>query len=323
MGKAKVTNAQRSEIIGLWRAGAFSKRKIGGIVRVSEKCVRTTIKNFEASGAALEATRSGRPRKLTDRQERYIFRKARVNYKWSFRDLANDFNQNCSSISVSRYTVRRILLRFKIESHLAVRKPLLTVGDRLKRLNWARRHQYWTFEDWANVIFSDESNFELNNRKGRIHVKRLREEKYLPRFIHPRLQGGGGSAGIWGCISHKGTGVCNLYTGRINQYNYINCLDNCLLPSGDLFYQHKNYLFMQDGAPAHTANSVKDYFRTNDMRLLDWYARSPDLNPIENVWACMDRQMSRISITSIEHLKEVLNKIWLEVPRYMCMRLIE
>ena len=80
---------------------------------------------------------------------------------------------------------------------------------------------------------------------------------------------------------------------------------------------------MQDGAPAHTANSVKDYFRTNDIRLLDWCARSPDLNPIENVWACMDRQMSKISITSIEHLKEVLNKIWLEVPRDMCMRLIE
>ena len=57
---------------------------------------------------------------------------------------------------------------------------------------------------------------------------------------------------------------------------------------------------MQDGALAHTAHSVKDYFAKNKIRVLDWCARSPDLNPIEHIWAWMDRQLARIRITSIE-----------------------
>ena len=80
---------------------------------------------------------------------------------------------------------------------------------------------------------------------------------------------------------------------------------------------------MQDGALAHTAHSVKDYFAKNKIRVLDWCARSPDLNPVEHIWAWMGRQLARIRITSIEHLKEVLHEIWLTVLLELFMKLIE
>ena len=301
----------------------MSNRKIAEILKVSEKCVRTTLKNYRSLGSPLELKRTGRPKKLSKRQEHHIFRKARTHFKWSYQDLADDFNQQFLNYSISRQTTRRVLSRFGIGSYIAIKKPLLTVKDRIKRLNWARKHQYWPVEEWAKVIFSDESNFEVFNRKGRIHVKRLRGKKFSARFIQPKVQGGGGAAGIWGCISHKGAGVSYLYTGRINRYTYKDCLDNCLLSSADLFWGHKNYIFMQDGAPAHTAQSVKDYFAENNIKVLEWCARSPDLNPIEHIWAWMDRQLARIRITSIEHLKEVLHEIWLTVPLELCMKLIE
>lgn len=95
------------------------------------------------------------------------------------------------------------------------------------------------------------------------------------------------------------------------------------MSSADLFWGNRNYIFMQDGAPAHTAHSVKDYFAKNEIRVLDWCARLPDLNPIEHIWAWMDRQLERIRITSIEHLKESLDEIWLTVPLELCMKLIE
>ena len=120
------------------------------------------------------------------------------------------------NVSVSRDTNRRSLARKGIGSYIALRKPLITVKDRLNRLNWCRRRQHWTVEQWSRVIFS-ESNFKVFNRKGRVWVKRLKAEKYLPKFITPRLRGGGGSGGIWGCFSYAGTGVNNIYTGRINQ----------------------------------------------------------------------------------------------------------
>ncbi|RNA41549.1 hypothetical protein BpHYR1_007399 [Brachionus plicatilis] len=50
-------------------------------------------------------------------------------------------------------------------------------------------------------------------------------ENFYPKFCIciPRLQNG-----VWLCISHKGTGICNIYTGRINQFHYIKTLENNL-----------------------------------------------------------------------------------------------
>ena len=159
------------------------------------------------------------------------------------------------------------------------------------------------------------------NRKNRVIVKRLRGEKYDLKFCTPRVQGGGGSAGIWGCISHKGTGCSSIYTGRINQFNYKDTLENSLIPSVDLFYGQSNaWKFMQDGAPAHRANSIKSWFEEKDIELLPWCPRSPDLNPIESIWSWMDRRLVKNQLTSIKYQ---LEHLWLEIPLEMCMRLIE
>jgi len=73
-----------------------------------------------------------------------------------------------------------------------------------------------------------------------VWVKRLKNEKYLPKFITPRLQGGGGSAAILGCFSYAGTSVSKINTGRINQYLYIDTLEEFLLPSAQLLIGKNN-----------------------------------------------------------------------------------
>ncbi|RNA38341.1 hypothetical protein BpHYR1_011560 [Brachionus plicatilis] len=42
---------------------------------------------------------------------------------------------------------------------------------------------------------NSESNFEVLNRKSRVI--------FHPKFFIPRIQNGGGSAGIWGCIENE------------------------------------------------------------------------------------------------------------------------
>ena len=54
------------------------------------------------------------------------------------------------------------------------------------------------------IVFCDESNFTVHNRKNRVIVRRHINEKYQDRFIVLRLQGVGGSVGIWGCITYDG-----------------------------------------------------------------------------------------------------------------------
>jgi hypothetical protein len=63
------------------------------------------------------------------------------------------------------------------------------------------------------IVFSDESNYTVINRKKKVIVRRHHNEKYHSRFIVPRLKGGVGSVGIWGCItSHLIVQVYTCYT---------------------------------------------------------------------------------------------------------------
>ncbi|CAF0850356.1 unnamed protein product [Brachionus calyciflorus] len=136
----------------------------------------------------------------------------------------------------------------------------------------------------GRVVFSDESNFEVINRKSKVIVKRLNNEKYNQKFCVPSLKNGRGSAGKWRCISSKDTGVCNMYTGRINQYVYRDTPQIIhLLPSVELFYDPEDHwIFQQEDASAHTAYSIRDWYKEQNIEVLSWCPRSLDLNPIEN-----------------------------------------
>ena len=90
---------------------------------------------------------------------------------------------------------------------------MLTARDRLTRLRWCKERIGWFLEKWKQVIFSDENNFEVMNRKSKVLFKRVKSEKYSNHLVVPRLQCGSGSVVIWGCFNFNGVGVYNIYTG--------------------------------------------------------------------------------------------------------------
>jgi hypothetical protein len=56
---------------------------------------------------------------------------------------------------------------------------------------------------------------------------------------------------------------------------------------------------------------------------MDCPARSPDLNPIEHVWAMIDLKISGIQFHSMAQLEEKLVRQWNAVTRAECIHLIE
>jgi transposase len=99
---------------------------------------------------------------------------------------------------------------------------------------------------------------------------------------------------VWGAIGvgwkSKLVNVSMKNGGRITSNKYKL---QCLSPHR-LHLKKPGKIFMQDGARYHTTKIVKKYCETQEIALMpDWPAGSPDLNPIEQLWAHLDREVEK------------------------------
>jgi hypothetical protein len=91
---------------------------------------------------------------------------------------------------------------------------------------------------------------------------------------------------FWGCISKEGKGTLTVIEGTMDGKKYIEVLKDELLPETEvLIGEGLDIKVMHDNAPCHTSRLVKDFLETTDLEFIDWSPYSPDLNPIENIWA--------------------------------------
>ncbi|GFX20289.1 transposable element Tcb2 transposase [Trichonephila clavipes] len=128
---------------------------------------------------------SGCPQQTTRRENRQIVRKARVQPTVSSVVIQTQVEPSLGA-SVSSRTIRRRMA----EGHLGSRRPLrvlpLTPTHRRLRLEWCRARRNWTVAEWNQVIFRDESRFNLISADNRVRVWRPRGEYLNPAFALQR-----------------------------------------------------------------------------------------------------------------------------------------
>ncbi len=71
--------------------------------------------------------------------------------------------------------------------------------------------------------------------------------------------------------------------------------------------------FVDDNCPIHRARIARDRKRENCLQEPSWPVHSPDLNPIENIWAHMKRQL-QCMVLDHEILEKAVVDIWNKVP---------
>lgn len=325
MAKRKELSIEiRSAIITLHKEG-YSIRLIARKIHVSYKGVQNTIRRFNETGSLANRPRSGRPKCTTKQEDLTLKLISKRNRRLTAPEIRASLNMHRNK-QVSLSTVKLRLKECGLFGRVAVRKPLLKPQNRRKRLEWAKKYQNFTIEDWKKVLWTDESKFEIFGNKRRVYVRRSVKEKMMPKCVVPTIKFGGGSIMVWGSFSLCGVGnICKI-EGILNKEGYKTILSDYAIPSG-LQLIGDNFIFQQDNDPKHRSKLCMDFLQSQQnegiLQIMEWPPQSPDLNPIELLWDQLDRNIRQTCPSSKEQLWNSLQNYWKEIPKDTLSKLIE
>ena len=131
---------------------------------------------------------SGRPCVTSVRQDNFI-RQRHLRDRFVTAESTSSVVVGNRGRPISRYMVRRRLRERGITCRRPYHGLVLTLRHRHQRLIWARNHRG---QCWQNVVFSEESRFNLWKADGRIRVYRQRHECYVDNCVVENNPYGGG-----------------------------------------------------------------------------------------------------------------------------------
>ena len=308
----------RTEIITLYQYANKSQREISRIVGVSKSSVDRIVKN---DVDPKRKGRCGRKKKASPEAIQMMISESERNPRNSSSDLRNYLAS--LGVQVTSRTVRGYLLKAGRRARRPIKKQLLTEEMKRKRLAWAETYKEWTKEDWRKVLFSDESHFLVQGQHSQ-YVRRSKNEEiredHMNQFVkNPQKRM------FWGSFSYTGVGSLYPIEGIMNGDKYMQVINNKVLPDMQDAFPNNDGIFQQDLAPCHRANKVKQLFSEKGISLLDWPGNSPDLNPIENLWAIVKLEARKRDCTTLHKMTLAIIDIWFHDPKILqhCSKLVD
>jgi hypothetical protein len=168
------------------------------------------------------------------------------------------------------------------------------------------------------IIWSDESKFSLINPNRIEYYWKEKPAPLVEENVKRSKKFGGGGVMTWGCITSRGVGELIRLDGIVDSKKYINVLSDCLMKTLEKYELNpKKVTFMQDNAAIHTAKNVLEWLSINKIKVVDWLARSPDVNPIKK---SMDNYRMRIKKTpkkptNADELWELIKEEWSKIDQ--------
>ena len=317
------TPRKRSAIIALYQNTSMTQRELAIKFGVGVGTINRIIQRYKQTGSISpkKTGNCGRKKKTTPTDDRFLLRKSKLNPRLFAVDLARELGERGVNLHVSN--VRRRLLLAGRKACKPVKKHLLTGEMRKKRLLWARSHQDWTVEHWKTVLFSDESYFQVQGQRVQ-YVRRANNEAttshHLQQTVKHPVQ-----KMFWGCFTHEGLGPLVPVEGMMKSDQYIQILQRRVVPELQKRFPDGNGIFQQDLAPCHTLKKVKFFFSDNNICVLEWPGNSPDINPIENLWAICKRRLAKLDCSTKTRMIESLIKVWFhdDELKNMCSKLVK
>jgi transposase len=302
-----INPSTREKIITLAKYTSKTQRDIAKECKVSLASVCRILKRQSNTGCVdvQRKGKCGRKGKITPRASMFLLRESKINPKKSSFDLKKDMQMH--GINIHDSTIRYHLLKAGRKAIRPAKKQLLTHVMKKKRLAWAKKYKHWTVEDWKKVLFSDETYFMVQGQHSR-YVRKHRDENLTSAHISQTVKYPVKTM-FWGCFSYNGTGSLVPVEGNMTSLTYKDLLQRKLQQNLKKTCP-KGAIFQQDSAPCHKSKIMEKFFKENGIKCLEWPGNSPDLNPIENLWAICKNRVRKMDCTTKTKMIEAVIKVW-------------
>lgn len=308
--------------------GGQTKKDVAKTLNVSVRTVKYWWAKYNAGESLEDRPRSGRP-SVVGRVPKIIITKSIGKRRQSTGKLAKKLTKHgypMHGTTVWRHMRKTLKLRpYKIR-----KVPKLTEKQKEARVEFAKAHKDWSVEDWKNVLWTDESPYEIfhppNPQNDRVWTDDRSKVPVAQVVKHPP------KIMVWGLMSFRALSELHVVPQKqtVDAAYYISeilektCLDamNRLPGRGDVLTRRllpnmSTAILMQDGAPAHTAASTQRWCVANLNRFwskAEWPGNSPDLNPIEDLWSILQQEFDKLpASTSIPLLTRNLKRAWKQI----------
>uniref|UniRef100_A0A8C5DP94 Transposase n=1 Tax=Gouania willdenowi TaxID=441366 RepID=A0A8C5DP94_GOUWI len=312
MGASKhLSNDLKTKIIQHHGLGEGYK-KLSQRFKLSVSTVRNIVRNWKTTGTVLVKARSGRPRKISERQRRRMVRTVTVNPQTSSKDQQHQLAAD--GVTVHRSTIQRTLHKEMLYGRVMRKKPFLCTRHKRGRLRYAKAHLDKPASFWNKVLWTDETKIELFGHNQGRYAWRKKNTAFQEKHLLPTVKFGGGSIMLWGCVSSAGTGNLVKVEGRMDSSQYQQILENNVQESVTKLKLRRGWIFQQDNDPKHCSKSTKAFMQRNKYNILEWPSQSPDLNIIENVWCALKRAVHARKPSNLTELEMICREEWSKIP---------
>jgi len=186
-------------------------------------------------------------------------------------------------------------------------KTQLSENNRQKRVQYCERFGNFSFK---KVLFTDESSFQLNTNTLKVFQFKGQKPPQLTKH-NPNVK-----IMVWGGISYWGKTSLHVVEENLNGEGYLKLLKKHRREMLDLFEGRGLWRFQQDNAPCHRTKKVKNYIkRWLTPNIHPHPAQSPDLNPIELIWAQMKTLVENKKPTNKRELLNAILSSWDKITR--------